>query len=472
MSVDKDVERHSQVFSSMASVERDGAKFLTRADFVKAIAPRIDFYNIAPAKYGVLFDVADSSKKGLLSLADYLAFQATLSRPDAEFEILYRLLGGRESLKASQLKKFWASQGSETSAHHFGTDTLKLYLGASEEGTDKTISYPEFAQLLKGLQDERLKAEFQARDLNGTGLISQSDFHDLLIALAGHRLSPAIKPNVDSLFPGSTVSFGSVSAVMNIMHHLESIQKGVQLAAKDSPDSKVSKEALAKAFAASRLFDGCTPLEVDTIFKLVGGEEGIQAAENQGVSLSAFDCLFDPRYGRETLATGPVEPAADPQQRLSAGKEILKGLYNFALGSIAGAIGATFVYPIGISIDCCAHILNSCQNDTDLVKTRMQNQRSKVVGQLMYKNSLDCFKKVIKNEGAKGLYSGLLPQLVGGTSLYSKHFWSCPAHDFPPSSQSHLKRLSSSPWTILFEGGWRIPKLETSNSLVKFWLAA
>ena len=40
------------------------------------------------------------------------------------------------------------------------------------------------------------------------------------------------------------------------------------------------------------------------------------------------------------------------------------------------AVGATAVYPI------------------DLVKTRMQNQRGSgsVVGELMYKNSFDCFK--------------------------------------------------------------------------------
>lgn len=42
----------------------------------------------------------------------------------------------------------------------------------------------------------------------------------------------------------------------------------------------------------------------------------------------------------------------------------------------------------------------------------MQNQRSKVVGELLYKNSIDCFKKVIKNEGVLGLYRGLGPQLV------------------------------------------------------------
>ncbi|TPX76775.1 mannan endo-1,4-beta-mannosidase [Chytriomyces confervae] len=75
-------------------------------------------------------------------------------------------------------------------------------------------------------------------------------------------------------------------------------------------------------------------------------------------------------------------------------KEVFKSSYNFALASVAGAIGATFVYPI------------------DLVKTRMQNQR-KVVGEMAYKNSWDCFKQVLKNEGFVGLYSGLGPQLVG-----------------------------------------------------------
>ena len=60
------------------------------------------------------------------------------------------------------------------------------------------------------------------------------------------------------------------------------------------------------------------------------------------------------------------------------------------------ATGATAVYPI------------------DLVKTRMQNQRTgSFVGELMYKNSFDCFKKVIRHEGILGLYRGLAPQLVG-----------------------------------------------------------
>ncbi|GMM54599.1 citrin [Maudiozyma humilis] len=70
---------------------------------------------------------------------------------------------------------------------------------------------------------------------------------------------------------------------------------------------------------------------------------------------------------------------------------IFDSIYNFGLGSIAGCIGATMVYPI------------------DFIKTRMQAQRSNA----KYKNSIDCLTKVVKSEGITGLYSGLGFQLIG-----------------------------------------------------------
>ena len=42
----------------------------------------------------------------------------------------------------------------------------------------------------------------------------------------------------------------------------------------------------------------------------------------------------------------------------------------------------------------------------------MQNQRTTVVGQILYNNSIDCVKKILKNEGFLGFYRGLGPQLV------------------------------------------------------------
>merc|ERR1719369_2471554 len=90
-----------------------------------------------------------------------------------------------------------------------------------------------------------------------------------------------------------------------------------------------------------------------------------------------------------------VKAISSPEERgpLMA---VLESVYRFGLGAIAGAAGATAVYPI------------------DLVKTRMQNQRKgQFIGELMYVNSMDCFKKVIRHEGFTGLYRGLVPQLMG-----------------------------------------------------------
>src|SRR5205085_3163334 len=105
-----------------------------------------------------------------------------------------------------------------------------------------------------------------------------------------------------------------------------------------------------------------------------------------------FARLLDPKWQKpsDTKPLGQV-PTKKPKGLLWGA---LHQAYTFGLGSIAGAVGATAVYPI------------------DLVKTRMQNQRSRVVGELLYQNSIDCFKKVVRNEGFSGLYSGLGPQLV------------------------------------------------------------
>ncbi len=76
---------------------------------------------------------------------------------------------------------------------------------------------------------------------------------------------------------------------------------------------------------------------------------------------------------------------------------LLSFLQGFSLGAIAGGIGAFAVYPL------------------DLVKTRIQNQRSGKAqpGALRYTGNIDCFRQVWAKEGLLGFYGGLLPQLVG-----------------------------------------------------------
>jgi solute carrier family 25 aspartate/glutamate transporter 12/13 len=53
-----------------------------------------------------------------------------------------------------------------------------------------------------------------------------------------------------------------------------------------------------------------------------------------------------------------------------------------------------------------------CTFPLDMVKTRLQNQKSLPGEAKMYNNAIDCFKKIIAKEGIRGLYRGLPAQLV------------------------------------------------------------
>ncbi|KAJ4354529.1 uncharacterized protein N0V89_006266 [Didymosphaeria variabile] len=64
-------------------------------------------------------------------------------------------------------------------------------------------------------------------------------------------------------------------------------------------------------------------------------------------------------------------------------------VYQFAAGAVAGVSEILIMYPL------------------DVVKTRVQLQTGKAAGEEGYNGMVDCFRKIIKNEGASRLYRGI-----------------------------------------------------------------
>jgi solute carrier family 25 aspartate/glutamate transporter 12/13 len=62
-----------------------GARFLDRDNFVNAIAPTGDMTKIGRTQFAILFRVADTSKRGLVSWSDFTVFETLLKRPDADY---------------------------------------------------------------------------------------------------------------------------------------------------------------------------------------------------------------------------------------------------------------------------------------------------------------------------------------------------------------------------------------------------
>ncbi|KAI9253844.1 mitochondrial carrier domain-containing protein [Phascolomyces articulosus] len=390
-------EHYRRLFYKHASVEKENERYMTEDDFLSAIAPGEDFKKIQREQFGLLYKVADNSKKGLVSFQDFVIFQNLLSKPDAEYEIAFRLfdVNGSGKVTFDQFKNVLSSNmPKDAVAFDFDCDWLKLYIGKKEGHHE--LSYEEFSQLLKGLQGERLRQEFKHYDKEQSGYIEPEQFQRIILDIAKHKLSDHVidhLPTLCNLYAGggNKITFSNVVAFHNVIRNIDMVELVIKRAIDDSPTKKITKADFLNHAAQVSRYTVFTPMEADVIFHFAG----VDGASGT-LSIEDFGKILDPRWTHpEPEPAVPVVDAEATKQKSGVLFEIIENAYAFVLGSIAGAVGATAVYPI------------------DLVKTRMQNQRSKVVGELLYKNSLDCFQKVVKNEGFAGLYRGLGPQLVG-----------------------------------------------------------
>ncbi|CAO3679180.1 unnamed protein product [Rhizopus stolonifer] len=386
------LEQYRRTFQKHASGEINGEKVMTKRDFLAAIAPGEDFKKIQKEQYELLYHLADRKDQNLVTFDDFVIFQDLISKPDAEYEVAFRMfdLTGTGKVTFDQFKQVLSSHmPSDAVPFDFDCDWLKLYIGHKEGHHE--LTYQEFTQLIKGLQGERLRQEFKHYDKEQTGFILPEDFKKIILDVAKHKLSDDVidhLPTLCNLYSGNKVSFSAVVAFHNVIRNIDMVESVIRKAIDASKDKKITKaDFLKHAHEASR-YTAFTPMETDIVFHFAGVDD-----DSGVLGLDDFARVLDPRWTQSKQTE--VAPKKEQTEKRGTLWQIVESAYSFTLGSIAGAVGATAVYPI------------------DLVKTRMQNQRSKVVGELLYKNSLDCFKKVLKNEGFTGLYRGLGPQLVG-----------------------------------------------------------
>jgi solute carrier family 25 aspartate/glutamate transporter 12/13 len=258
------------------------------------------------------------------------------------------------------------------------------------------MTYPQFAQMLRGLQGERVRQGFMNFDSDKDGYIEPEDFQRIVRETASHKLSDYLLENLPTLCnisAGSKISYANVRAFQNMIQQMDMVELIVRNATQKSTDGKITRTDFLNEAARVSRFNLYTPMEADILFHFAGLDEA-----SGRLSLRDFARVLDPSW--HTISSMGASAVGDMGQKVFAGTksiwhDVLESVHHFGLGSIAGAFGAFMVYPI------------------DLVKTRMQNQRAGGVGHVLYKNSIDCASKVIKNEGFRGLYSGVLPQLVG-----------------------------------------------------------
>lgn len=329
-------------------------------------------------------------------MSDFAAFQNLVSKPDAEYEIAFRLfdVAGKGLVDPEDFRKMVESQRSEDALpFDWNSEWASLYIGSRKHR--HSMTYPQFAQMMRGLNGERIRQAFKAYDVDGDGYIDPSAFEKIMRHAAGHKLSDHILENLTSLSnigAGTQISYANVRAFTNMLREMDLMNLIVKNATAKSDDGRIDRaDFLAEASRTTSSIQ-YTPMEVDILFHFAG----LDNPGSSRLALTDFEKVLDASWQISEGKLNDAQEALARVTRRTSGwlHSILESAHHFALGSIAGAFGAFMVYPI------------------DLVKTRIQNQRGQA-GARLYNNSIDCFRKVLQNEGVRGLYSGVLPQLIG-----------------------------------------------------------
>jgi len=383
-----------------------------------------------------------------INFADFCIYMMLMSRPDPQVDIAFLQMDADRQGHVSR-SNFEAYMGP---SFDMSSDFVDLFFGKGQ-----VIRVNEFSQFLVELQREIARQAFvkaQREKGDGHGYIPAAAFIEILKTACGWRLPKGIVERLESLYlfdpvhsaqltalkavqaeklKGSNAEDAAKAASRAILSDVESKAKGLGARSFNYADFMAVQEVLSQLPGICALVDQCyhikketispddfkvaarammgrrvTRKQVDFIFQVfdLDGDGFISPADMVGVAGVDFVHCLLPVKGREgklTFAPPPglvrseakVAPQSSPKKPSSLLGKLVEFVESFALGAIAGGIGAMAVYPI------------------DLVKTRMQNQRI-VPGQPpMYLNSIDCFKKILRAEGFAGLYSGLLPQLVG-----------------------------------------------------------
>lgn len=381
-----------EVFDRYASVEKNGEKFMTSDDFLRKYIGLFTADNYNADSVNLLAAILDTNKDGLISYSEFQAFEGLLCYPDALYKTAFQLFdtNGNGMVSFGEFVEVMAkTELNKRIPFNIKSPFVELYFGRNKE---RVISYNEFSQFLHDFHEEYAIEGFRRADTTGSGFISVTDFQDIMLSIKSHLLTPQVQSHLVEVASGGQggrrISFPYFIAFNSLLNNMELVKRIYLNVTSGNRQHEVSKEEfMHSAQAMSQM----TPLEVDILFQLCD-----VLHQTGRIMYSDLYSIAPEQYFKQiTMRLAELKAVSRPEDR-SVFTSILESVYRFSLGSIAGAVGATAVYPI------------------DLVKTRMQNQRSgSFIGELMYRNSIDCFKKVIRHEGVLGLYRGLVPQLMG-----------------------------------------------------------
>uniref|UniRef100_A0A8C5GJ13 EF-hand domain-containing protein n=1 Tax=Gouania willdenowi TaxID=441366 RepID=A0A8C5GJ13_GOUWI len=327
------IHTHCSFCLQYASVVEDGEHYMTPKDFVQRYLGLHTQQHHNPKTVDLIAGVADTTKDGLISFQEFLAFESVLCAPDALFIVAFQLFdkNGSGNISFENVRDIF----SQTAVHHhipfsWECEFIRLHFGHER---DKKLSYTEFTQFLQELQLEHARQAFAQKDKNKSGTIAALDFSDIMATIRHHMLTPFVEENLVSVAGGSTthmVSFSYFNAFNALLNSMELVRKIYSTMAGTHKDTLVTKEEFVRA---ANKFGQITPLEIDILYQLVGLHSHSGRLNHADIERIAPLEEGAMPYHLAESQTHEVHEASRPIWLQAA-----ESAYRFALGSIAGGL--------------------------------------------------------------------------------------------------------------------------------------
>ncbi|CAG9795389.1 unnamed protein product [Diatraea saccharalis] len=378
------------IFLQYATVEKNGEKFITNENFIRKFLALFDEDDYNNESVALFATIMDTNKDGLISFSEFQAFENLLCSPDALYRTAFQLFRRHENDYVTYEDFVGIIERSiyqQTLPFDLDSTFIHLYFGQNKS---EVLKYHEFCQFLHDYNNEYSLEAF--RRYNKDGFIEVGDFKNIMLTVKQHLLTDALRSKVLNskrfLQDKHKISFSYYMAFISLLYHMELFKRVYLYATKGDKKRPVTKDQF---LHSAQMMSQITPLEINILYSLC---DIIYQIDGKLLYKHLKEITPEQYYRRVKQSITEIKAVSSPDER-GIFIQILESAYRFFIGGIAGGLGAAAVYPI------------------DLVKTRMQNQRIQQKGDAIYANSIDCFKKVLQYEGARGLYRGVVPQVCG-----------------------------------------------------------
>lgn len=438
-------DRYSRVYPEVDGQQR----ILKRADFVELLSSdelkQNDLIYLSQIAsyipfdiFNLLYIVSDAGNKGYVGREEFRKFSQQLLLPhrsdspqntDLDGDInkllffvcqLYensqrtgsQLAGSRGTYSLNSPISEYAFLSLVKNYNHTDLPYLTSLLHSmdSKHSSDAKLNFCQFSQLMDELPKVKMAQAF-GNMKNSEGKISPFQLKTIAQEIFYNKLSPLVADHLEIFAAnkfGYDICYDDAFRLVKMIRDLPRLNYlTFEKISNDQPNNPMFY------LTSKSLYSYIN--DVPALSNLIDGEysDADNNYANHAKGITKDEILLYFNWNRYTYEHLKNHPSVDPSELLAILTDdmvvpnevnqsytensssnflhVFSSLHSFVLGSFAGMIGASIVYPI------------------DIIKTRMQNQK----GNSMYSSYLDCFKKLVRNEGILGLYSGLLPQIVG-----------------------------------------------------------